>query len=105
MVFDGVTKIMQVPQVRQAMAKMGYPEYLAPALGSILLAFVILYVIPRTSVLGALFLTAYLGGAVDAQLHSGAPLFSTVFPILFAVFVWAGLFLRRRHLVPAFFSA
>jgi hypothetical protein len=60
---------------------------------------VVLYALPRTSVLGAILLTAYLGGAVAAQVRIEAPVFSTLlFPVYVAVFVWAGLYLRNAEL-------
>src|SRR5579884_2576420 len=98
MIFDGVTKLMRVPQVVEATAQLGFPERSIPLIGSLLLACTIVYVIPATSAIGAVLLTGYLGGAVAAQLRIGAPLFDTIFPILFAVLVWAGLLLRDEAL-------
>ena len=69
-----------------------------------LLACTILYVIPRTSILGAILLTAYLGGAVASQVRVGEPLFSHVlFPVYVGRLAWAGPFLREvrlRALIP-----
>ena len=104
LVFDGATKAMKVPAVLQASAELQYPVRLIPAIGIILLACTAVYVIPRTSVLGALLLTGYLGGAVASQLRVGNPFFSeTLFPIYFSLLVWGGLFLREprlRALIP-----
>ncbi len=99
LIFDGVTKVMKVPAVMQASAQMQYPLRLIPVIGIVLLVCTLVYVIPRTSVLGALLLTGYLGGAVEAQLRVGNPLFSeTLFPVYFALLVWGGLFLRDNRL-------
>lgn len=99
LIFDGVTKAMKVPQVMQASAQLQYPERLIPVIGIVLLACTAVYAIPQTSVFGAILLTGYLGGAVEAQLRVGNPLFSeTLFPIYFAAVVWAGLLLRERRL-------
>jgi hypothetical protein len=57
-----------------------------------------LYLIPRTSILGAIFLTAHLGGATAANIRAGSPVFNTSFPIIFGVLVWLGLFLREYRL-------
>jgi hypothetical protein len=72
-------------------------------IGIILLICTVAYAIPRTSILGAILLTGYLGGAVATQLRAGNPLFETIFPIIFGVLIWAGVFLRDdrlRALVP-----
>lgn len=103
LIFDGVTKLMKVVPVMAAFAQLGYPESSARVIGTILLVCVIVHVIPRTSILGAILLTGFLGGAVDANLRAGHPLFETIFPVLFGVLVWAGIFLREgrlRALIP-----
>jgi len=104
LLFDSITKIMQVPAVLKASANLGYGPNSILAIGIILLACVVIYVIPRTSILGAVLLTGYLGGAVDANLRAGTPLFSNMlFPVYFGILVWAGLYLRNRR-VWDFFS-
>ncbi len=103
LLFDGVTKVMKVTPVLQASAKLGYPESLIPVIGIILLVCTALYVIPRTSILGAILLTGYLGGATASQVRIGSPLFETLFPVIFGVLIWAGIFLREdrlRALIP-----
>lgn len=104
LLFDGVTKAMKVPVVLKACAQLGLPENLVAEIGITLLVCTVLYVIPRTSILGAILLTAYLGGAVCIQLRVGNPLFSqTLFPVYFGVLVWLGLYLREsrlRSLIP-----
>ena len=98
MLFDGVTKLLAVPQVKEAQAQLGYPEAIGPVLGAVSLICLVLYVIPRTSVLGAILLTGYLGGAISAQVRIGAPTFNIVFPVIFGLLTWGGLFLRERRL-------
>jgi hypothetical protein len=77
---------------------------LASGLGLLELVCLVLYVVPRTAVLGAILLTGYLGGATAAQVRIGAPLFTRVlFPVYVGVLVWGGLFLREdrlRTLIP-----
>jgi len=98
LIFDAVTKLMKVGPVMQTFARLGYPQGLATVIGTILLVCVAIYAIPLTSILGAVLLTGYLGGAVDANLRAGDPLFETIFPILFGILVWAGVFLRDNRL-------
>ena len=99
LVFDGVTKVLKVPQVMQASAQLQFPDWTIPVIGAILLICTLVYAIPQTSVLGAVLLTGYLGGAVATQLRVGNPLFAeTLFPIYFSVLLWAGLLLREKRL-------
>ena len=98
MVFDGVTKVMKARQVIEATVRIGFPESTIVGIGIALLICTVLYVIPQTSVLGAILLTGYLGGAVAANVRAGTGLFNTSFPVIFAVLVWLGLFLRERRL-------
>ena len=103
MLFDGITKMMKVPQVMAATAQIQYPPNLIPLTGAIALICTILYAIPRTSIFGAILLTGYLGGAVVIQLRVSNPVFETVFPIIFAVLAWGALYLREprlRALIP-----
>ena len=102
--FDSVIKLIKIQAVNDAMAQLGYPDSLSRPLGALLLACVLVYVIPQTSVLGAILLTGYLGGAVATHLRHQDPLFSHVlFPVYVGVLVWLGIFLRDkriRALVP-----
>lgn len=98
LIFDGVTKVMKVAPAMEAFAKLGYPANLAPVIGIILLVCLAFYLVPRTSILGALLLTGYLGGATEVNLRAGDPLFETLFPVIFGVLVWAGLYLRDERL-------
>jgi hypothetical protein len=95
---DGVMKLIKPAVVVEATVKLGYPETVILPLGIVLLACTVLYVIPRTSVLGAILLTGYLGGAVATHVRVGEGLFSIVFPIIFGVLVWGGLYLRDEQL-------
>jgi hypothetical protein len=98
LLFDVFGKFAKPPQVTDAFARLGLPVSLSVDIGVILLICTALYVIPRTAVLGALLLTGFLGGAVAIQWRAGSPLFETIFPILFAVVAWAGIFLRDTRL-------
>jgi hypothetical protein len=91
-------KLIKERHVLQSAAQLGYSTESMVAIGTLLLACTLVYVIPRTAVLGALLLTAYLGGAVATQVRVGNPLFECIFPVIFGVLVWAGLFLREPHL-------
>ncbi|WP_291270657.1 DoxX family protein [Geothrix sp.] len=97
--FDGVAKAMRVPPVLDAFAKLGYSENVAGPLGITLLVCVALYAVPRTSMLGAILLTGYLGGAIATHVRVGDPLFSHIlFPTYVAALVWGGLYLREARL-------
>jgi len=104
LVFDGIIHTLKITPVVEAFAQLGYPLGTARALGLIELICVALYLLPRTSVLGAILLTGYLGGAIATQVRVGAPLFSTtLFPIYVALFILGGLYLRDdgvRSLIP-----
>jgi hypothetical protein len=103
LLFDAVIHIMRVGPVDQAFVDLGWPASLSPTLGIIELICVVLYVIPRTSVLGAVLLTGYLGGAVATNLRVGLPLFSHVlFPVYVGVLLWGGLYLRDSRLRAVF---
>ena len=94
MVFDGVIHVVKPAPVVEAFAQLGYPLSAAVGLGIVELACVVLYAVPRTAVLGAVLLTAYLGGAVATQLRIGAGAFPVVFPVIVGVLLWSGLALR-----------
>jgi len=98
MIFDGVTKVMKVRQVIDATIRIGFPVSTVVGIGITLLACVALYVIPRTSVLGAILLTAYFGGATAANVRAESPAFNTMFAVCFGVLTWLGLYLRERRL-------
>jgi hypothetical protein len=95
LLFDGIIKVMKIAPVLQAFARLGYPENLAIGIGILLILCTVVYAIPRTAVLGAILLTAYLGGATATHVRAGEPFY---FPVLFGVLVWTGLFLREDRL-------
>jgi hypothetical protein len=98
LIFDGVTKVLKLAPSQEATARLGYPSSLTLGIGIIVLACTVIYVIPRTSILGAILLTGYLGGAVASQVRIRAAVFDTSFPIIFCVLIWAGVFLREPRL-------
>ena len=100
LLFDASGKLMRIAPVLEGTAKLGYSERTVLPLGILLLAGVILYLIPQTSVLGAVYLAAFLGGAVASQYRVGNPLASHVlFPVYVAVLLWGGLALRDPKLL------
>ena len=96
---DAVMKLLKPTFVIDATVKLGYQEGVIQGFGIALLICTILYAIPGTSVLGAILLTGYLGGAVASNVRVGNPLFSNVlFPVYFAFVLWGGLYLRDKRL-------
>jgi hypothetical protein len=103
LLFDGAMKLVKPAPVVEATSRLGFPESALTGVGLVLLACTILYLIPRTAVLGAILLTGYLGGAVATQVRAGSSPFETLFPAIFGALVWGGLFLqdgRLRALIP-----
>jgi hypothetical protein len=99
LLFDSSGKLLKVAPVVDGTANLGYPESIIRTLGVVLLLCVTLYAIPRASILGALLLTAYLGGAVASHARVGSPLLThVIFPVYVACFVWGGPMLRNAHL-------
>jgi hypothetical protein len=99
MVFDAVIHLLKPAPVVQAFAQLGIPLDLAVTLGIIEIACVVLYMIPRASILGAILLTGYLGGAISIQLRVGNPLFSqALFPVYVGWMAWGGIYLRDERL-------
>jgi len=102
-VFDGVAHLMKPASVVEAFARLGYPPSASVGIGILLLVCTAIYVTPKTWVLGAILLTGYLGGAVATQVRAGSSTFETVFPVIFGVLVWLGIYLRDarlRGLIP-----
>ena len=104
--FDTWMKFAAPPVAVTGTAELGWQPHHMPVLGVISLALLVLYLVPRTAVLGAVLWTGYLGGAVAAHLRLDHPLVShTLFPIYVAAFLWGGLYLRdarvRALLRPA----
>jgi DoxX-like family len=104
LLFDAVGKFIKPAVVVQGTLELGYPESVILPLGIVLLACTLVYLIPSASILGAILLTGYLGGAVATHVRVGNPLFThTLFPIYVGALVWGGIFLREdrlRGLIP-----
>jgi hypothetical protein len=102
--FDGMMKLAKIQPVIEATQRLGYSESTARPLGIVLLACLALYLVRRTAVLGAVLITAFLGGAIATHVRVEDPLFShTLFPVYVAALVWGGLYLRDarvRALAP-----
>jgi DoxX-like protein len=95
MLFDAGIKLIQLPIVEQTMAQLGYPPGLGFRIGMMEAIFLILYLIPRTSVLGAVLFMGVFGGAIASHVRQDAPLFSHVlFGVYLSLFMWGGLWLR-----------
>jgi len=101
---DGIMKVMKARVAVEGSIQLGYPESVVFGIGAILLVSTALYAVPQTSVLGAILLTGYLGGAIATHVRVGSPLFGyRFFPIYVGVVLWAGLYLRDarlRALIP-----
>ena len=103
LVMDGGMKLVGPAVVVEAQEKLGYPGTVTFGLGILLLACTALYAIPQTSVLGAVLLTGYLGGAIASQLRIGEPWLSHIlFGVYLGLFVWGGLYLRSEQLRAIF---
>lgn len=103
LLFDAIMKLVKPPFVVDATVKLGYPETGIIPIGILLLTCTIIYLIPRTAVLGAILLTGYLGGAVATQVRAGQGWFEILFPVVFGILLWGGLVLREarlRELIP-----
>ena len=107
MLFDGAIKLVPLDIVIQTNAELGYKSSpaLVRGLGLLGLACTALYAFPRTAVLGAILLTAYMGGAIASQLRIGSPVFTHVlFGMYLGVLVWGGLYLRDPQVRALMFS-
>lgn len=98
MLFDGIFKFFTSQEAVDATAQLGYgPEHLIP-LGVMAVTATVLYAVPKTSVLGAVLLTGYFGGAIATHFRLHNPLFShTLFPVYLAILMWGGLWLRHKR--------
>jgi hypothetical protein len=95
---DGVAKLFKPTPVIDATVKLGYAESVIIPLGIVLTACTILYLIPRTAILGAILLTGYLGGAVATHVRAADGAFGVVFAATFGMLLWLGLYLRDHRL-------
>jgi hypothetical protein len=96
-------KLLRMPVAEETMAQLGWPPGYAFMIGIVELICVVLYLIPRTSVLGAVLTMALLGGAMATQIRAGSPLFSHIlFSVYLGLFMWGGLWLRDTRLRALF---
>jgi len=98
LLFSATMKLMKPPGIVDGFKHFGYPEELIRVLGIVELSCAVIYIIPRTSVLGAILMTGYLGGAVATHARVEDPAF--IMPFLAGVLVWLGLLLREPRLRP-----
>lgn len=99
LLFDGAIKLIPLDIVIETSRQLGIPTDLAVMLGVLTLIGTVLYAWPRTSVLGAILLTGYLGGAIYVHIRAGSPLFShTLFGVYLGIMIWGGLYLRDERL-------
>ena len=99
--FDIVIKLLELAPVAESFARLGYSTNVAIAIGSLELLCLVLYLVPRTAILGAVLFTGYLGGAIASHVRVGDPMFTHVlFPTYVAALLWAGLYLRDERLRP-----
>ena len=97
LLMDAGMKLFKAPVAVTATIQLGYPESASVSIGVILLASTLLYLLPRTAILGATLLTGYLGGAVASKVRIQAGWFDLFFPVLLGVLLWGGLWLRDRR--------
>ena len=96
---DSAIKLIKFDEVTRSFHDLGYPDTLSRGLGLLEALILLLYLVPRTSALGAILLTALLGGAVASHVRIESPLFTHVlFGVYVGVLAWAGLYLRDRRL-------
>jgi len=98
LLFSGVLKLAKPADVLTEFARQGYPENVILGIGILEIACTIVYIIPRVSVLGAILLTGYLGGAVATHVRIGDPIFKVLGPVIFGALLWGGLYLRDQRL-------
>ena len=99
---DGGMKLVKPAPVIEATVRLGYSESAIITIGIVCLVCTILYLIPKTSVLGAILLTGYLGGAVATHVRANEGVFPIIFPVIFGVLLWLGLYLRNPRLRALF---
>jgi len=105
LLLDSVSHILQLPAVEEWRVNiLGFPAHTTLSNGLILLVCIIVYLIPRTSVLGAILLTGYLGGAVAINVRINSPFFSHILlPVYVGIMIWGRLYLKEvplRNLIP-----
>jgi hypothetical protein len=103
LILDAVIKVLRLAPAIEATVQLGYPEQLVLTIGLVELACLVVYLIPRTAVLGAILMAGYLGGAVTTHLRIGSEPFAVFFPVILGLMLWGGLYLRDpqlRALIP-----
>ena len=95
LLFSASMKLLKLPAAVEGFVHFGYPEHVAFPLGIVELTSTVLYILPRTSMLGAILLTGYLGGATATHLRVGEPFYMAV---LLGMLVWGGLYWRDERL-------
>ena len=108
LLLDGVMKLFKPRVVVEATIQLGYQESAILPIGIILVICTVLYLMPITSVLGAILLTGYLGGAVATHVRAGQGSFPLIFPVIIGVLIWGGLYFRDhrlRNLIPLLTTA
>lgn len=103
MLFDSIMKFVKPPEVIKGTVDLGYAEHHLPVLGTLGLVSTLLYLFPRTTILGAVLLTGYFGGAVATHVRLDNPLFTHVlFTVYLGILLWGGLWLRNAKLRELF---
>jgi hypothetical protein len=106
LLFDGVIKLLPAQVVLDTIKELGWPNDVGTArlLGFLTLSSTVLYAVPRTSILGAILLTGYLGGAIATHVRIGSPLLTHIlFGVYLGIMIWGGLWLRDpllRVIIP-----
>jgi hypothetical protein len=103
LLLDGVAKLFKPAPVIEGTVKLGYAESAIVPIGIVLIVCTVLYLIPKTAVLGAILLTGYLGGAVATHVRAADGAFGVIFAVVFGALVWLGIYFRDerlRELVP-----
>jgi len=98
LLFDAAGKLMMPIFVVDAFNRLGIPTGIGVTIGVILTVCTVIYLIPHTAVLGAVLLTGYLGGAIAIHMRAGSTLFEMIFPALFGILAWIGIYLREPRL-------
>lgn len=105
LLLDGAMKLPKPEFVVKPTVELGYSEDVIVPLGAVLLVSTLLYLVPRTAVVGAILLTGYLGGAVATHVRAGHGPFEVFFPVVFGVLLWTGLVLRDNRVCAAVFGS
>lgn len=99
LLMDATMKVLELTPAVEGTTQLGYPASAIQGIGILQLALLVVYLVPRTSLVGAVLWTGYLGGAIATHVRVGSPLFThTLFPIYVAALVWGGLWLRDSRL-------